>query len=370
VLGRIFARNQVYTVTDTLTGLTDAFTIYTPDNLMGLAPDWGSRSVLSNPAVFRAVTLQAGLIGGFPWRAYSNYGGRQNEIVRSPLLEQPNPPEARAVTIGALVMDYLLNGNAVGLYTARNAEGYPTALVPVPADSVQVRLQSGRRVYRIGQQDYDQDDVFHAMGPSLPGDLRGLSRLELFTGTFRLASDQESAARSASSSGVPTGLLKVSNPDATVEDLRATKAVWMESQQRRTVAVLNSSTDFVPLSWNPTEAQLLEARRFSIQQVGLAFGVPLSFLGVEANSMTYTNAESVGMDLLKFTIGDTLVRFEQEFSKAHPRGTVVKANTDSLLRSDTQSRYSAHEIGIRAGFLTIDEARALEDRPPLEVDGD
>lgn len=33
---------------------------------------------------------------------------------------------------------------------------------------------------------------------------------------------------------------------------------------------------------------------------------------------------------------------------------------DALLRSDTQTRYQAHKLGIDAGFLTVDEVRAIE----------
>ena len=81
--------------------------------------------------------------------------------------------------------------------------------------------------------------------------------------------------------------------------------------------------------------------------------------------MTYSNIEQEAINLLKFTLGAHLVRRADAY-RSSPRGTWAQANTDALLRSDTTSRYQAHEIGIRAGFLTTNEARALEDLPPLE----
>jgi len=48
-----------------------------------------------------------------------------------------------------------------------------------------------------------------------------------------------------------------------------------------------------------------------------------------------------------------------------PRGTFVKANLDALLRSDTTTRYAAYGVGLDKGFLTLDEVRELENRPPL-----
>ena len=355
MLGELFSRSYKWSVENTVTGETSDFTIVTDGQ--GAYPEWGSDYILTIPAVFKATTLLSDVIGSFPWDAYNSAGSS----IGSELLNQPYPPESRAVTLSALTMDYLLNGNAVAIYTAYDSDGVPTAMVPVPADHVGVKMEGGRRVYSIGDKTYDQDEIYHVKGPARPGSLRGLSRNEQFYGTFQLSKDQERAAKGASNSGVPTGLLKVTNPDATVEDLRATKTGWMNAQATRTVAVLNATTEFEALSWNPTEAQLIEARKFTIHEVGLIFGLPLKFLGVDSASMTYGNAETEALDLLKFTVGPILVRFEQEFASALPRGTYVKANTDSLLKSDTLTRYQAHEIGIRSGWLLKSEVRALED---------
>jgi phage portal protein BeeE len=60
-----------------------------------------------------------------------------------------------------------------------------------------------------------------------------------------------------------------------------------------------------------------------------------------------------------------MIRFEQAFSDLLPRGQVAKFNVDAFLRADTLTRYQAHEIGLRSGFLTTDEARALEDLQPM-----
>ena len=47
------------------------------------------------------------------------------------------------------------------------------------------------------------------------------------------------------------------------------------------------------------------------------------------------------------------------------RGQDVKFNAGALLRTDLNTRYESYEIGLRAGFLTLDEVRELEDREPL-----
>src|SRR5690606_14847170 len=136
-------------------------------------------------------------------------------------------------------------------------------------------------------------------------------------------------------------------------------------QRTRTIAVLNETTDFQPIAWNPTDMQLLEARKFALHEIALMFGLPLSFLGVEQASRTYTNTEQEGLSLVKYSLRGPLARFEQALSQHLPRGTWAKANLDAFLRSDTLTRYQAHAIALQAKFLTDDEVRALEDLPPL-----
>ena len=43
----------------------------------------------------------------------------------------------------------------------------------------------------------------------------------------------------------------------------------------------------------------------------------------------------------------------------------MRFNVDGFLRPDTTTRYAAHKVAIEAGFLTIDEVRAIEGLNPL-----
>lgn len=190
-----------------------------------------------------------------------------------------------------------------------------------------------------------------------------------------MAKDQSDQAGSVSKHGVPTGLLKSTNPDATEQDLKDMKTGWLRNQRQRTIQVINSTTEFQPLAWNPEELQLVEARKYTLHEIALIFGVPLSFLGVEQSSRTYTNTEQEAINLLKFGApSGMLARFEQTLSAHFPRGTYVKANLDSLLRPDTKSRYEAYALALDPvkGFMSRPEVREREDLPPEDttIDGE
>lgn len=376
MLGELFTRSTTYVATNSVTGASETFVV-----VDGLAPDWSHGSyegAMSIPGVWRASTLLADLIGQLPWHGYRARGGGATEQLDPPpiLVDTPCPGETRMSTFSSMAMDLLMHGNAIAIIAARDRGGWPTAILPVPAEYVQVRratqadgymgVPRGTVLYSVGTDVYPAADVVHIKGISRPGALRGMSVLEAHLNkTMRLADEQARQARQLGNLGIPAGLLKSTDPDFDEDDARELKTGWLRNTRDRTIQVLNATTEFEALAWDPTETQLLDARKFSLHEIALIFGLSPSWLGVAGASMTYSNLESEWLNLVRASLGGHLARFEQGLSAHLPRGTWAKANLDALVRGDTQARYTAHEIGIRAGFLTEDEARAYEDLPPL-----
>lgn len=367
-------RYEVYDVaTD---GLLDTFTVQG-----NIAPDWPTsayKSGMTIPGAWRASLLLSGLLAGAPWHAFRRpYGGDPSPRLITPtppLLEQPAPPEPRFSTFRSLALDYLWEGNAIGVYAARDRYGWPTAIVPVPASTVMVRrvdernypLPLGTIEYLIGNMSFTTDELLHIKGPCAPGELRGLGVLETQLSTLRGAMTLSADAHTVK--GVPTGVLKSDNPDLTEPEAKAMKAKWLETQRNRTVAVLNATTSFEPLAWNPEEAQLIEARKFSLTELELIFGLPVGWLGGQTSSRTYSNIEQDAINLLKFTLGDHLAVFKETISQAFPRGTFVEPDLDALLASDTVARYGAYNVATGGKpWLLPSEVRAKEKMP--QVDG-
>jgi HK97 family phage portal protein len=369
-LGRLLeTRSTVITASDTVTGALSTFTIV--DNL---APDWPTASYqggMGIPGAWRASILLSDLLGQVPWDAWRVIGQEPESMItpRPPLLEQPNPPYTRMTTITSGMLDLIWHGNAIWVVASRNAFGWPTAVIPVPACNVAVRrvtpfasspLPVGALEYKIGNLTLSSDDVIHVMGPCEPGAVRGLGVLETQLNALTLAQSQDRQASSISTAGVPTGILKSTDPDIEKNEALELKAAWIASQNTRTIAFLNATTEFTPLSWNPEELQLVEARKFSLNTLELIFGLPVGWLGGMNSARQYSNIEQDDINLLKFSLGGHLARFEQTLSLAFPRGTQVRADLATLMRSDTLTRYQGYAIGIAAQMLTPDEARAKE----------
>jgi len=66
-----------------------------------------------------------------------------------------------------------------------------------------------------------------------------------------------------------------------------------------------------------------------------------------------------------------LERIEQALSPLLPESDgFIKFNLDALLRGTTLERYDAYTKGLREGFLSLNDVRAVEDLAPLGAAGD
>jgi phage portal protein BeeE len=100
------------------------------------------------------------------------------------------------------------------------------------------------------------------------------------------------------------------------------------------------------------------------------YGVAPEMMGGEtAGHEAYTSPEMRGTDFLTFTLRPWLLRVERAVSGLLPRAQAAKFNAGGFVRATLRDRYEAHKVGIEAGFLTVNEARELEDRPPLPEGG-
>jgi HK97 family phage portal protein len=341
--------------------------------------DWQTSAALGIPAVWRARMSISQAIGQCPIGAWRGI----EQIDPLPIvLREPNPGEDRCNTVAAWVCDLLDHGNAFGVITDVNAEGKATAVQPFPATAVTVAREpdSGRVVYVVQYPDgspsrsFDRSEVFHAKGASFPGSLRGIGVLEAGLGTLdRMTAEGAYAAR-AFASGVPSGLLKVRDPDLQVgtddgpadyATAKGIKRAWQDSVATGDVAVLSELVDFTPLSWTPSDAQMVEARQLSLVDVANLFNVDPYWVGSSQVSAPYQNVQDAAVQYSRFTLGFWITALEAQFSRLLPRGQEARFNRDSILRDSQTVRVDNNVKLKNAGLKTADEIRADEGLPPL-----
>lgn len=367
MLGRLLKRQIQPSVVYTSSGYVDSL------GRVGRAfqANWSGTYVDTNtalgvPAIYRGVTLIADAIGALGLHSYRN--GRMVKPTPQ-ILVRPNPQETRIETISAMAASLILDGNYIAVLGERGANGLPDFFYPVAIDRVNLTRVDGRIVYRIDEQVYEADDILHIKNFTLPGEFFGRGIVE----TQKQAIGKEIAINEYASryfdGGVnPTAVIKSGNPDLTQEEADALKTAWlsMYSGRNRQPAVLNSTTDFEILSSNAQESQLIESQIQGLTEAANILGLPAYYLGAPNSSRTYANVEQENLQLVRWSIQPIAERIEQALSDLLVRGQTAKFNYDTLLRTDTLSRYQAHAVGLTNGFLTVDEVRDMENRDPIQ----
>ena len=223
------------------------------------------------------------------------------------------------------------------------------------------RMILGQRVYRL----------VGLLNPTSWVDEYGLAMgvLEVHAVELGLAVQAVSYGTGAYRSGVPAGYLKTSIPNFNKEQADRLRARWLEHHggDRRSIAVLNATTEFVPIQMSPLDMALIESRKMSLVDIANMFGVPPYMIGgTDGGSNTYSNAESRNRDFLSYSLLPWANAVEDVLTSLVPAGQFIEVAFDGLLKPDTATRYEANTKAIAAGWKTVDEVRMEESLPPLE----
>lgn len=340
-------------------GTSHAGPLVTPDSSMRLM------------AVWACVRLLADLVSSMPLDVIRERAGRKEEIPVPQVLVEPTPGVPRCEWIYGAMSSLLLRGNAYGLVVDRDRNGRPSQVWLLNPDDVIVRQTSryGPLSYRLLSEDVSPADMWHVRAFTTPGAAVGMSPIAYARQAIGLGlAAEEFGARFFGDGAHPTAVVE-SDQAVTNEQAGELKQRIMQAVHgRREVAVLGAGAKWKTIQVSPDESQFLETQRWTVNQIARLFGVPPEFVGVAPEtrgSVTYANREQRAQDLLTFSVLPWLVRLEAALSLWTPAGQQVRFNAAGVLRADLASRYEAHAIGIQNGFLTRNEARALEDLPAM-----
>jgi hypothetical protein len=87
--------------------------------------------------------------------------------------------------------------------------------------------------------------------------------------------------------------------------------------------------------------------------------------------MSFASVEAQNLSFVQHSLRPLLERIEQSMSELLPEPDgFIKFNLDALLRGTTLERFDAYTKGLREGFLSLNDVRAVEDLAPLGEAGD
>lgn len=333
-------------------------------------------------AVNRCVELISDSIAQLPIEIYGeDRDGYREQIYGDPvgelLCKEPNLRMTRFTFVKCLVTSMLVDGDAFA-YIQRDG-GKPVALHFLPVEYVTPVVPSyiDQPVrYKVTgvKDDVEERDMIHLMQRTGDG-IYGVGIVEQAKKSLELAwAELEHASNFFSSGASAFGILKASG-ELRKEQKKELRESWNEARggggTMKGVVLLDEGFDYRQIALNPADSQLLESRKFTVEEICRFFGVSPTKAFAGTNSVSYNSLEQENLAFLTNTLQPILSKLELEFERKlfGGRNVVVRFNTLSLSRSDSGAQSAYLTKLLSWGVLTINEARRQLDLPPVE-DGD
>jgi HK97 family phage portal protein len=326
-------------------------------------------------AVWACVRANAQAVSSMPCKIYrKGDNGSREEVVDHPLAailqDSPNEDQTPLEFWESMVSWMLVNGNA---YAEKVTTGSRlSALRMLPADQVcPARKVDDTLVYRITDRgktyEMPREKIFHVKGFGFGGDV-GLSPIRFGVQTLgaAIAADEVAGkffANGMQAAGVLSSdqILKKEQREQLQEHLKT----FTGSEKANKVLVLEAGLKYSPLSLNPEDAQLLETRRFSVEDVARWFGTPPIVIGHAATGVTVwgSGVEQILLSWLTLGLDPLADRIEARIRKqlipdTDRRRMYAEFNREALLQMDSTAKANFLSTMVNNGLLTRNEGRA------------
>lgn len=286
------------------------------------------RVALSLPAVF-ANTDIFGMSGLVPWLGQAAYG--------------------------------LACGNAVGWNVAFDGYGYPVDVRWLHWS--QWSFDEQAKQWYVAGRPVPLERITHIPWIVPPGKTLGLSPIEHYASIARAGlSAQDYGDVTAN---FPPAWFKNTAKTVSPDQSQDVSARLAASMSRHRPLVTGKDWDFTAIAIPPNQAQFVETQKLTANQIAAIYGIdPTEIGGTAANSLTYSTEELRQINRAA-NMRPYLVRLEAGFARLLPLKQFVKFTVDATMRVDAKTRTEIVGAQIKDGRMSVDEARALEDRGPV-----
>lgn len=340
----------------------DGFSYYNPFTLTSVTRS----EAMSVPAVARCRNLITGVIATMPLNLYKKSTG---EELGSPVwLEQPSISQPRSVTLAATVDALLMYG--VAFWQCKEVyfdDGRPARFEWIANHRVSQSLDRSSTFV----EGYTVD------GNPVPMD--GLNSLITFQGldegilsrgarTIKAAIDLERATQIATSTPMPSGVLRNNGADMSESEVQGILAAWKQARLNRSTAYLSANLEYSPTAFTPKDMTYNESAQYLATQIARVCNIPAYYISADMNnSMTYANVQDERRQFVSLSLAPFIAAIEDRLSMDDitARGNYVKFDLDStFLRADAMQRLNVIEKMLNLGLIDVNQAMEMEDLTP------
>jgi HK97 family phage portal protein len=348
-------------------------------------PDYGIDGALQVSAVWASVELLADNIASLPIFVYEREAGRDGhkQLARDTSLwtllhESPNNQHTPMEFWQYLVMNYLLRGNAYARLI-RNSAGEVISMVPLSADQVEVEVLRDKsqaviyKYYYEGQVAvYSPESILHWRDKG--NGVVGMSRLDYMRSTINVAVNAQNHTANVFKKAAKRPGVFMIDKLLTEEQRSAIRRNYrgLVEGNDDDLLVLEAGAKFEPLNMTPADVQLLETRKFSVEDIARWFGIPSAMINDTEKTTTWgTGIDQLIQGFYKFRLRPMLESLEQALEKriltpAQRRKYTVEFSLDAILRGSLKDRLEIGAQAVQNGLMSRNEWRQLGNMPPVE----
>ncbi|MDG5498962.1 phage portal protein [Marinobacter sp. BGYM27] len=330
--------------------------------------------------VWAAVKLISESIGSMPFNVYKvTDKGREiatDHPLHRVLTSNPNQYQTDVEFWESLALNLAISGNAYAIIQRSGSR--IVGLLPVSSAQVETTLLSDGTVihsYTSGAnvKVYSSESMWHV---KLFGNgIVGLSPLSYARNSIGIAIAADNRVSKVYSNGAkPSGILTI---DKTLTKDQRTQVrsafAGLEEGNEDKLFVLEAGMNYTPVSMSPQDIELLDSRRFQIEDIGRFFGVPSILLNQTfGQSSLGSNVYEILSAFYKLNLRPYLEKFEASVPRwlmSSDDASKHECEFDfdaALLRADLKTRMEANRIAINSGQSTPNEARISEGKPALK----
>ena len=345
--------------------------------------DYGIDGALQVSAVWACVELLSDNIASLPLFVYEREPGadghknlaRGTELWKL-LHDNPNRRNTPMEFWQFMTLNFILRGNAYAR-VVRNAAGEAIELLPLSSDQVEVEVDStGKVVYKYSYEGkiivYDERSILHWKDKG--NGIYGMSRLDYMRSSVGVAiSSQNHTEQGYRKSGRRPGVFMIDKllTQEQREKIRKNYSGLVEGSDDD-LLVLEAGAKFEPLSLSPADLQLLDTRKFAVEDIARWFGVSSVMINDTAKTTTWgTGITELIEGFYKFRLRPMLEGLEQAIERrvltpGQREKYTVEFSLDAILRGSFRDRLEAASTAVNNGLMTRNEYRQLENLPPKD----
>lgn len=332
-------------------------------------------------AIWRALAVLSGSLGQLPLLVEDTDPVTGDVVqVKDTVFAAPGGPDGMTLFewTRTMVVHLKLHGN-VYLLKVRNGAGVIVRLEPIhplcvraseptASDYADNNLPRGGLWFRLRLADgehvvYDADDILHIPGMSLDGKI-GLSLAQVARNSLGTALAGDRAAAKVFNNGAM--LAGIVSPEG--EDVDGFDAAGIRRELEREVtgydnaggiAVINRVLKFQPWTMTMQDAQFLQSRQFSIEEISRWTGVPPHLLmQTEKQTSWGTGVDEQNRALSRSVLGPDAVLLEQRLRRVYRRANrTVRYDFTALERPSPDRELELTLSQWDADILTLNEVR-------------